>query len=98
MTFQFNHAKVNVTITALKGKTMSLPLPSIHLTDIGKESEGFSPVEFAQTILSSITKAVVGVASSAVDLTGGALKSLSHGAADAAGGVVKKGFGLFGRD
>ena len=106
--FQLNGAKVNVTITALGGKKMTLPLPSIHLKDIGKESQGASPAEVISEVFGSITKAVTEAASSIGDAAGKALKDAGGVASDAAKGAtdaakgaadsIKKGLGgLFGK-
>lgn len=100
--FQFNRAKVSVSLTALKGKKLTVPLPSIHLKDIGKESDGVSPVEFTKNAFGAVTKTVTDVVTSAVDFTGNTLKSISSGAANAAGGVIEgvggAVKGLFGED
>ena len=67
-------AKVKVTFTALGGQAMPLPLPTITLNDIGggeKDKQGVTFVaairEVLNAILSSVTKAVTGVAGLAVD-------------------------------
>jgi hypothetical protein len=101
--FQLNGAKVNVTITALGGKTMTLPLPDIKMKDIGKKSGGASPAEVISEVFSSITKAVTEAASSIGDAAGKALKDAggvatdaAKGATDAAKGAadsIKKGLG-----
>lgn len=101
--FQLNGAKVNVTITALGGKKMTLPLPDIHMKDIGKKSGGASPAEVISEVFNSITKAVTEAASSVGDAAGKALKDAggvatdaAKGATDAAKGAVdsvKKGLG-----
>ncbi|MGE4489397.1 MAG: hypothetical protein AB7E95_07640 [Kiritimatiellales bacterium] len=101
--FQLNGAKVNVTITALGGKKLTLPLPPIHMTDIGKDSGGASPAEVISEVFSSITGAVTKVVASAGDIAGDALKSAGGVATDAAKGAtdaaksaadsIKKGIG-----
>ncbi|NOU36542.1 MAG: AsmA family protein [Kiritimatiellaceae bacterium] len=101
--FQLNGAKVNMTITALGGKTMTLPLPDIKMKDIGKQSGGANPAEVISEVFDSITKAVVEAASSVGDAAGKALKDAggvatdaAKGATDAAKGAadsIKKGIG-----
>lgn len=101
--FQLNGAKVNVTITALGGKTMTLPLPDIHMKDIGKDSGGANPAEVISEVFNSITKAVTEAAASVGDAAGKALKDVGGAATDAAKGAtdaakgaadsIKKGFG-----
>jgi hypothetical protein len=46
---------VNVSASLLQGRTMTAPLPDIHLKDIGKEEGGASPGEVAEQILKSIS-------------------------------------------
>jgi hypothetical protein len=83
--FQFNGAKIHVSLTALAGKQVTLPLPEIHLTDIGKSSGGATPVEIISKVFRSISGAVVNVVASTGDLAADVLK----GAGDAAADVLK---------
>ena len=101
--FQLNGAKVNMTITALGGKELTLPLPSIHLQNIGKESNGASPAEVVSEVFNSVSKAVVEAVSAGGEMAGKALKDVGGAATDAAKGAtdaakgaadsIKKGFG-----
>jgi len=101
--FQLNGAKVNVTITALGGKKMTLPLPDIHMKDIGKESNGANPAEVISEVFNSISKAVVEAVSAGGEMAGKALKDVGGAATDAAKGAtdaakgaadsIKKGLG-----
>ena len=47
--------KVAVSAALLKGKKLSVPLPPIHLKDIGKDKGGASPGEVAEKIMASVT-------------------------------------------
>jgi uncharacterized protein involved in outer membrane biogenesis len=107
--FQLNNGKVNVTITALGGKKMSLPLPDIQIQDIGKSSGGTDLQEVISEVFASITDAVGGAVASSGDFAGealkdagGALKDIggdAGGAVKDAAGSLKKGIGgLFGKD
>jgi hypothetical protein len=101
--FQLNGAKVHVTITALGGKKMTLPLPDIKMKDIGKNSGGANPAEVISEVFNSISKAVVDAVASSGAVVGDALKNVGGAATDAAKGAtdaakgavdsVKKGFG-----
>jgi len=56
-----------VNLTGISGKEMTLPLPDIHLTDLGKDSDGiyrhrFDPADarrhhlrYAQGVISTVT-------------------------------------------
>lgn len=56
---------VSVSATILKGKSMTAPLPDIHLKDIGKEEGGASPGEVVERVMTSLgdgaSKAVGGL-------------------------------------
>jgi len=111
--FQLNDAKVNVTITALGGKKMSLPLPSIQMQDIGKDKGGTDIQDVISKIFGAISDAVVKAVAASGDLAGDAMKGVSGAAGDAIGDVggaatdaakgatdtLKKGIGgLFGKE
>ncbi len=51
---------VNISAAILKGKKMTVPLPNIHLTDIGGKKKGATPGEVAEKILTSISKGASG--------------------------------------
>lgn len=97
--FQFNNAKVNATFTALGGKKIPLNLPSIHMTDIGKDSGGASITAVIAEVLGKVTASVGTVATDAMKgvsgLAGDALKEAGDmagdtlkGAGDMAGGAL----------
>ncbi len=46
---------VSVSAALLKGKKLSVPLPAIHLKDIGKDKGGASPGEVAEEIMAAVT-------------------------------------------
>lgn len=62
--FRLSNAKVNVTLTDLGGKTLSLTLPEIHLTDLGTGTDGLTPADLSKqlvtVILAKTTEAVAG--------------------------------------
>ncbi len=59
---RIQNGEVAATATILGGKTLSVSLPDLHLTDIGKDTGGSNPDEIARKILhaieSSVTSAV----------------------------------------
>ena len=77
---------------------ITIPLPDIHLTGLGQGSDGITPAELTQTVLSQITTgAITGVANYAKTNLTGAASGLLKGAG---GGVdkIKSGLGgLFGK-
>lgn len=105
--------KVNVSATFLKGKTMTVPLPAIHLKDIGKKEGGATPGEVIEMIMAKVTSSASGAVSSlnlgkAMDAAKagaeGAKKMLESGAGGATDALKKTGDsiggaikGLFGK-
>ena len=89
------NGKVNVSATALGGKTLTTPLPDIHLTNIGKQSGGATGGQVTQQVLSAIGQSATKAATSLPDvskLTGSA-KEAAAGATKSAGEGLKKLFG-----
>jgi hypothetical protein len=83
--FQLTNGKVNITAVMFGGKKFSVPLPDIKKQDIGKASDGASPVEVAKELFGSIKDGVVKAASSVVGLGGDALKGAGEMAGNLAG-------------
>jgi uncharacterized protein involved in outer membrane biogenesis len=99
--FLITGAKVHVRLTDLGGREMTLTLPEIHLTDLGKGTDGLTPADLTKAVLKAITTATIkAVSASATDLGKGAENLGKDAASGAAGDVdkVKKGLGgLFGK-
>ena len=81
--FYIKNGKVNVSATLFEGKTLTTPLPEIHLTDIGKDDPdgGASPAEIVEKLISAITDKAGGAASG-VDLSQLGLSDISGKAAE----------------
>ncbi len=91
--FVLKDGKVNVSAALLQGKSMTVPLPDIHLKDIGKEKKGASPGEVAKQIVSSIKSSVMkAVAPLGLDKVGEAVADVVGGAKDA----IQEGVGKVG--
>jgi hypothetical protein len=88
--FFITGAKIHVHLTDLGGKEMTMPLPDIHLTDLGINDEGLTPAELTKAILKAVTSATVKAVSPSVNNFGmGATEDVDK---------VKKGLGgLFGK-
>ena len=80
------HARVSAA--ALQGKAVTVPLPDIHLTDIGKKTNGATPAEVARQVVSAVTQSV-SRAVAPLNL-GGAVDSVKKGVSSATDAV--KGF------
>jgi hypothetical protein len=94
--FLITDAKVHVSITGFGGKEMTLPLPDIHLTDLGKGSDGLTPADLTRAILDAVTSATIKAVTARVDdlkVAGGLGKDATEGM-----DKIKKGLGsLFGK-
>jgi len=94
--FYIKNGKVNVSASLLQGKSLTTPLPDIHLKDIGKDDGGASPAEVVNQLIAAITDKAGGAASS-LDLTqlgladiSGKASEIGAAAKDAAEGAIKK--------
>ena len=84
--FSIIGAKVHVSLTGMGGKEMTLPLPDIHLVDLGKNDAGITPAELIKQVLGQVTTGTIKAVGSAV---GGAVTDLGKGAAGAAADAGK---------
>ena len=83
------------------GKDMTLPLPLIHLTDLGKGNDGLTATDLTRRVLGSITSTTLTVVSSAVTGIGKGAENVGKDAGIAASegaNKITKGIGnLFGK-
>ena len=88
-------AKIHANLTGgLVSREVTLPLPDIHLTDLGQGNDGITAADLTKKILGEITTgtitALVSYASSLSKDVTGAAKSVGEEAAKAAGEGVNK--------
>lgn len=69
-------AKVHVHLTTLGGKGMTLPLPDIHLKDLGKDTNGMTPAELTRAVLDAITKDTVKTVTASVSQLGKGVQNI----------------------
>ena len=91
--------KVRLSASLLGGKAMTVPLPEIHLTDLGRGPEGITPAELTEKVLRAVIdgalkSAAGGLGNMGNAVTGGA-KDLSTGAVGTAEKALKGVGGLF---
>lgn len=91
--FRVTGGKVNLSLTALGGKSLTAPLPDIELKGIGRKSDGATVDEAARQMFGAVTGAATGAAAGASSLLKGGTEQLEK-AGQAATGLVK---GLFGK-
>ena len=84
--------KVNISASFLGGKSMTVPLPDIHLKDIGKKDNGATPGEVVQSIIGALNKAILkAVAPLNLDKVGEVAGKAVEGTADLVGDILEKG-------
>jgi hypothetical protein len=86
--------QIGVSAALLQGKTMTTALPTIHLTNIGKDRDGATPAQVAQQVLSAITATAAKAASTDLAKQLGPLKDALGGGG---GNVTDQMKGLLGR-
>lgn len=80
--------KVNVSITALGGKVIPVPLPPLHLQNIGSKEKGVSMAEASKQIMESILGGATKASQEVVSGLGKGLKEVGTGAKDGASKAV----------
>jgi uncharacterized protein involved in outer membrane biogenesis len=97
--FLITGAKLHVSVTGLGGQSATVPLPEIHLVDLGKGPDGITPAELTQRVLQAIEKEALQASSSAVaslsKQAAGLTKGLGNSATGAVDQVTKGLGGLF---
>jgi hypothetical protein len=83
-------AMVHVNLTGMSGKEMTLPLPDIHLTNLGKGNAGITATDLTRRVLGAITTATVKVVASATTNIGKGAGNLGRDAGKAVGQDVNK--------
>jgi len=94
--------KVNISASLFGGKSMTVPLPDIHLKDIGKEKKGASPGEVVKAIIGALNKAILKAVApldlgKVGDVAGKAVEGTKDVVKGAAKGVTDSVKGLFGK-
>jgi len=88
--FLITGAVVHASLTGIVNKDITVTIPEIHLTDLGKGPEGITAADLTQKILSEITsKTVAALANSATQLGKDALNAAKSTAQDTVNGVLK---------
>jgi hypothetical protein len=68
-------AKVHVSLTGLGGQEMTLSLPDIHLTDLGKDDAGVTATDLSRRALHEVfTATIKAVSNASTDIPNGANK------------------------
>jgi hypothetical protein len=97
--------EIGMSHALLKGKTLTAPLPTIHLSNIGKDKGGATPGQVAEQVLSAITASASKVASadlgkelgSLKDVVGNGVGSAKDAAGSGGAGISDQVKGLLGK-
>src|SRR5213593_752967 len=93
--FILKNARLNASTPMLKGKTMTVTMPDLHLRDIGKESGGVMVQQAAAEVLMAINKSVVQSVAGSGKLLEKAAEEAAKGLGSEAGKAVEGLKGLF---
>jgi uncharacterized protein involved in outer membrane biogenesis len=99
--FLITGAKVHFSPTGMGGKEITLPLPPIHLTDLGRNNDGLTATDLTRRVLDAVTSATLKAVSSAVTGIGKGAENVGKDTGKAVGegaNKITKGIGnLFGK-
>jgi uncharacterized protein involved in outer membrane biogenesis len=99
--FLITGAKVHVSLTGMGGKEMTLPLPLIHLTDLGRGGDGLTTTELTRRVFDAVTTTTLNTVGSAFTDIGKSAGKLGKETGKAVGegaNKITKGIGnLFGK-
>ncbi len=91
--FLISGGKIHVSLTTLKGKSVTVPLPEVHLTNLGQGPDGITAGELATRVIQAIEKEAAAASAGAVADLGKQATELANeagkAATDAAGKVTK---------
>jgi hypothetical protein len=94
--FLITGAKVHVSLTGIGGKEMTLPLPDIHLTNLGKDNAGITATDLTRRVLDAITTATIkAVANATTDIGKGGGKDAGKAVGEGVNKITKGIGGLF---
>lgn len=80
--FLITGAKVHMVLTDFGGKEMTIPIPDIHLTDLGKGTDGLTPADLTRQIFQAITTTTISAVTTSATGLGGDLQNQGKGALD----------------
>jgi uncharacterized protein involved in outer membrane biogenesis len=85
-----SNATLHVKSPLLAGRMISVPLPTIHLTDLGMGSDGITPAELTKKLMRALMKEIVPAATKALSNAGADALELGKGAEKQGQEALKK--------
>jgi hypothetical protein len=90
-------AELHASLTGLGGKELTLPLPTLHLQNIGSQGNGVTASQLVDQILTPLLSSVTDAVKNGVTGLAGGAEGLGKNAGSAVQGVTKGLKGLFGQ-
>ncbi len=91
--FSVTNGKINLSLSMLGGKSLTVPLPDIHLKDLGANEQGITPADLTERVFAAIFQGTAEAAGQAIvklgKNAGEFANSVGKGALDAAKSVGK---------
>ncbi len=87
--FLISGGKVHVAVTALGGQSATIPLPEIHLQNLGTGPDGITPGELTKRVLEAIEKGAAQAAAGTVSDIGKGALYMTKDAANTGSNAVK---------
>jgi hypothetical protein len=92
--FILRDGKVNLAMSMLTGKSISAPLPDIHLKDVGKKKGGASPAEAFEQVFTALyekitSRAVAEVLNQGLKALGPGMEAVGEGGKNTMEGVTE---------
>ena len=79
--FLLTGAKVNLSTTLLGGRSATISIPEIHITNLGQGTDGITAAELAERVFSEITQKTIAAVTSEIGNLGKGATDLIKGAA-----------------
>ena len=86
--FYVRNGKINISASFLGGESLTVPLPDIHVKDIGKEENGATPGEAVKKMIGALQD---GILQAVTPLNLGKVGDLAEDVIKGAGGLVEDG-------
>jgi hypothetical protein len=90
-----NGGKINMSMTGLGGSAVPIPLPPVHLQNIGSKENGVTTAQAAQTIMKEVVSSVTTAASTAATDLGKGVKEIGTDTKEGANKAIEGIKGLF---
>ena len=87
--FLISGAKIHISISGMSGNAVAVPIPDIHLTNMGTDPEGITAAELLKQVFTAIEQSAAKAAAGAVTGLGKDASGLGKDAGNAAGKITK---------